>query len=215
MATWEEQQLPITSFIAIVSPSIDTAADIDPAENDVYDAFQQELVDYINPVAEKLAEMTLPGETPEEVISDAIWQLYYDVTDFSAWYWNPEDPRVAQLLEVKNPNISNKLRATVSGVVKDNLEELRAVNQIPDGQDNPGLEDQLTNDLSKYVAGWEDWYWDFKKESDIDDYYSAKAVADEMYLDSDYGDGNNIMNIGEYGQIYDGYSDVPWIAESE
>lgn len=165
------------------------------------------------------------GQTEDQVFEDAVSQIYYDVSEFYDWYFDPEDDRSFFLKTlVSEGNLSNSgsglgqndvkdipswLTDAVKPVVDDNLDAMREVDEIPEGQDTEGLDDEITDALSKYILNWQDWYYDRKEEEEIDSYFEQKSFYDDIYLDDDYGDLGNLLDDGQF----DGVSDVPYIGE--
>lgn len=149
------------------------------------------------------------GQIEQQVYDDAVAQIYFDVTGFYDWYFNPDDDRPSFLINQDKVVIPSGLRDAVKPVVDDNLEAMREVNEIPTGLDTEGLNDIVTDALSRYILNWEKWYYDRKKEEEIDNYFEQKSFYDEIYIYSDYGQLSNLLD----EEQYDGISDVPWIGE--
>lgn len=149
------------------------------------------------------------GETEAQVFENAVSTIYHDVAEFYAWYFNPDDDRSYTLANQKRVDIPPGLRDAVKPVVDDNLDAMREVGEIPAGQDTDGLSDQITDSLSRYILNWQDWYYDRKREEDIDGYFETKSFYDDIYLDGDYGGLTNLLDDNQY----DGITDVPYIAE--
>lgn len=167
-------------------------------------------------------ESILPYETKDEVLQRAIDTILYDVIEFYGWYFNPDDNRIIWIGEKasQNKDINGKiisfidekpenLREAVEATVKDNLEAMRAADEIPAGQDTPSLEGTITDSLTKYIVNWQSWFYDRKMIDDIDNYFEQLDFHNEIYLDEDYGLLSNLIDNSQF----DGVSDVPHIAE--
>jgi hypothetical protein len=152
------------------------------------------------------------GEDEAGVEDEAINQIYYDVAEFYYWYFNKDDDRTYYLGIQKPVDIPDSLREAVAPVVKDNLDSMREVGEIPTGQDADGLEQRATDSLSRYILNWQDWWYSQKMEEDVDDYYEQAGFYDSIYLDDDYGDYGDLGNLLD-NNTYDGVTDVPWIGE--
>lgn len=154
-------------------------------------------------------ESILLGQTKSEVFGDAVSQVYHDVAEFYHWYFNKEDDRAwflgQQDISVKVPT---GLRTAVARVVEENLDGMREVDEIPQGQDVDGLDEILTASLSKYIVNWQDWYYERKKEEELDSYFEQMSFYEEIREDG-YTDLTNIVDDSQF----DGYSDVPYYSE--
>lgn len=145
-------------------------------------------------------------EIESDVIEDAVENIYHDVAEFYAWYFNPDDDRSIFTKSQKPVNVLPGLVAAVSPVVDSNLDAMRDVNEIPTGLDGPNLDEQLDASLSRYITNWQDWYYDRKERDAIEGYFELMATHEAVYLDGEYGDLTNILD----GNQYDGVTDVPY-----
>lgn len=151
----------------------------------------------------------LPGSNEDYFIQDAVEQIYYDVAEFYYWYFDPEDDRNITMANQKKVEPSPALADAVEPVVLSNLASMRDVDEIPTGLDSPALTEVITKNLVQYIQDWQDWYYDFKEQDAIENYYEIKGFNDAIYYDSDYGDYTNIDS-----NVWDGL-DVPYIGEEE
>lgn len=189
-----------------------------PDDDSIWGVLKSEIRKYVSSDVKRtgkqaLEKVMLPGDTEVDLLDEAAIQLYYDVADFPAWYFNlPSDQWDNLAIALKKPvAVLPALRSAIADTVNDNIEELLAINQIPDGVYNENLAETIINDLSQHVANWQSWYWEFLKESRIDDYFELKSLKEDIYDDDDYGALSNITD----GSIFDGYSDVPYIGLPE
>lgn len=136
----------------------------------------------------------LPGETEQTVFEDALENVYYDVANFYYWIFNKTDDRRIYTLSQKDSAIPTWIRNAVTPTVKDNLDEMRAVGEIPADRDTPELENIIVDTLSRYIVNWEDWYYDRKEDEAQEDYLANIGFYQDIYIDSDYGDLTNISN---------------------
>lgn len=180
----------------------------DASEGDIRDNLKEVIQAQVNKDGIK-KEFILPDELEMDVNTDAVAQIYYDVADFYEWYWNKSDDRFFFLQSQKQSAIPSKILDAVKPVVEDNLDAMREVNEIPAGQDTDGLADRISNALSRYIVNWEDWYYERKKEQDLDAYFEQKSFYDDIYRESDYGALTNLLD----SEQYDGVSDVPYYSE--
>lgn len=151
----------------------------------------------------------LEWETEEDVIEDATDAIFYDVEAFYNWLFVPDDERYNYIKNQKRVAVLPSLIKVVAPTVADNLREMEEAELIPEGQDTPAFRKALTDDLVRYILNWEDWYYLRKQDEAIDDYFLNKSIYEETYLDDPYGDLSNVLDDSQY----DGYSDVPYIAE--
>ncbi len=151
----------------------------------------------------------LPGELEGDVFLDAVSDIYTDVSEFYAWWFNPDDDRSVFIAHQKLVQIPGFIKDAVNPVVLDNLDAMREVGEIPLGSDNDSLGDVITDGLSRYIVNWQSWYYDRKRDQAIDDYFELKSVYEDTYLDGDYGGLNNILDDGQY----DGISDIPYLSK--
>lgn len=149
------------------------------------------------------------GQTEADVLEDAVATIYHDVSEFYAWYFNPDDDRNFILKEQKKVDIPPDLRSVVKSVVDDNLDAMREVDEIPTGQDVPGLDDIITDSLSRYIINWQDWFYDRKREEAIDNYFEQKSFYDDIYREDDYGQLSNLLDENQF----DGLSDIPYLTD--
>lgn len=158
----------------------------------------------------KLQEMLWDDDTPEYLTRLAIQQVYDDIIDFSAWYFNRlSDRSIDMNVATEGVNgVPETLRDAVYNYVVDELDQLRlGVSIIPVGVDSPELADTVADKLSKYVITWQEWFWDNLRQERIDDYYELLGVNTELYEDDEYGTLSN-----SFGNVLDGVSDVPYIS---
>ena len=172
----------------------------------------------------------VPGnkEDPKDVMEDAISTIYNDVNDFYAWYFNSDDDRTIWLGQKASQNfritgngdiqpikwysdVPAKIRDAVKPVVLDNLEAMREVGEIPDGQDTPSLDQIITDNLSKYIRNWAAWYYDRHEIEVVDDYFEILSMYENIYIDDD-GYEATLSNLQDNAQ-YDGVTDVPFYGE--
>lgn len=149
------------------------------------------------------------GQIESEVLDDAITFIYHDVAEFYDWYFNPDDDRTFFLVHQEGVDIPPALRDDVKAVVDENLDAMREVDEIPVGQDVVGLDDIITDALSRYILNWEGWFYDRKRNEDIENYFEQKSLHDDIYIESDYGDYSNLPDDGQF----DGVTDIPYLSK--
>lgn len=183
----------LLSFETYPFVEIEAEGDQEPVEGSIWD----NLKDAIRKVVKQHGikdEAVLPGQTKLGVLEDAIEDIYHDVANPYYWYFNSDDDRANFLTYQKRVNIPLALSETVEKTVQDNLKEMRLVGQIPAGEDGDSLDNIMTDDLSRYILNWEDWYYDRKIDDDIEDYREGQSSYEDIYINSDYGDLSNLLN---------------------
>lgn len=139
-------------------------------------------------------EAILSGQSAASVTTNAAENIYYDIAEFYDWYFEPEDERYDIMKYQKAATILSPLRAVVKPVVEHNLSDMRDAELIPVDQDSDNLVDTVTDNLTRYILDWQDWYYDRKEQEEIDDYFFDKSLYEAIYSDSDYGDMSNNTN---------------------
>lgn len=150
-----------------------------------------------------------PGQTEAQVFEDAVAIIYYDIAELYGWYFNPDDDRSYVIKDQKTVVVPPEVEKAVRAVVDDNLDAMREVDEIPKGKDVEGLNVDITKALSQYIVNWQDWFYDRKREEDIDNYFEEKSFYDDIYLESDYGNEDNVLDANQF----DGISDVPYLTK--
>lgn len=166
-------------------------------------------------------KIILPYENKQEVIDRAVDTIVDDIVNFYAWYFSDDD-RTIWLGDRAKDNLTvdghpipwhdqmpESLRKAVEPIVSGLLDEMRDIGDIPEGKDGPELEKIITDNLTKYSANWQAWFYDRKMLEDIDDYFEQADMYDDIYLDDKYGDLTNVLDENQF----DRYTDVPYIAE--
>ncbi len=136
----------------------------------------------------------LPGQSAASVTVNASENIYYDVSEFFYWYFDPEDDRNEFMQNQKKATILSPIRAAVKPVVEYILEDMRDSELIPEGEDSEALEESVTDNLTRYILNWQDWYYERKEDEELEDHFFALSAYRDIYLDSDYGDITNIDN---------------------
>lgn len=158
----------------------------------------------------------LPGQSVASVTVNAFENIYYDVSEFFYWYFDSDDARNEFMTTQKKAGILSPLRAAVKPVVKFNLADMRDAELIPYGLDSDKLVDIATDNLTRYILNWQDWYYLRKEDEELEDHLDNKAMYREIYIDSDYGD---LTNLGDYlnAAIDDpnDYGNVPYHEQEE
>lgn len=175
---------------------------------DIYETLQ-EAIRKIVTKAGIHKDMILDGEVEDDIIEDATNQIFYDVEAIYNWITNLEDERTNYLVNQKQVAVLPSLARVVAPTVADNLKDMEESELIPEGFNTPEYREELTNNLVRYILNWEDWYYLRRQDEAIDDYYLLKSIYEDTYLDDEYGDLSNVLDDNQY----DGYSDVPFIAE--
>lgn len=155
------------------------------------------------------ADSIQEGQTEAQVFEDAVAVIYHDVSEFYAWYFNPDDDRSYVLINQKSVAVPPELSKAVKPVVDDNLDAMREVDEIPAGKDSVNLDIDITSALSQYIVDWQDWFYDRKREEDIGNYFEQKSFYDDTYLEDDYGQLTNLLDDNQF----DGISDVPYLTD--
>lgn len=138
----------------------------------------------------------LPGQSAASVMKNASENIYYDVSEFFYWYFDIDDwaGRYDFMQTQKKATILSPLRAAVKPVVEFNLKDMQEADLLPEGDMVEDLVDSVTDNLTRYILNWQDWYYDRKDEEEIEEHMFQKALYREIYVDSDYGDMTNIDN---------------------
>jgi len=152
----------------------------------------------------------LPGERTEDLKVEAVEQIYQDIADLYYWYFEPEqdeffvdNDRLLFIDSQKNVSIPSSLRGNVAPVVKYILDDMRENGDIPAGRDVDGLDAKVTDDLSRYILNWQDWYYDYRDQLVLENYYEQASIHDELYNQSDYGQLSNLIDNNVYSTISD------------
>lgn len=192
----------------------DELIEIDPEKNTIWDKLLEIVIKQVKKDGIN-EDAILPEQIESEVFGDAVSHIYHDVTEFYAWYFNKDDDRSFFLKSQKPSDTDASLEDAVRAVVDDNLDAMREVGEIPAGLDVDGLDDTLVSALSRYVVNWQDWYYDRKKEEEIDNYFDQASFYDEIYIDGNnddgtsYGDLSNILDTNQFDRV----SDVPYLSK--
>ncbi len=136
----------------------------------------------------------LPGQSAASVTVNASENIYFDVSEFYYWYFVPDDERNEFMRSQKKATILSPLRAAVKPVVQNVLVDMRDAELIPEGEDSEALEETVTDNLTRYILNWQDWYYERKEAEELEDHFMALAAYRDIYIDSDYGDITNIDN---------------------
>jgi hypothetical protein len=134
------------------------------------------------------------GETVASVTVNASENIYYDVAEFYNWYFEMDNERKAFMSSQKAATILSPIRAAVKPIVESGLKDLREAELIPADMDSDTLAETVTDDLTRYILNWQDWYYDRKEQEDYEDYWVGKNTYQEIYVNSDYGDFTNSTN---------------------
>lgn len=134
------------------------------------------------------------NETVAMVTTNAAENIYYDVEGLHYWYFDAEDERNQFMKYQKAATILSPLRTVVKPVVESVLDDMRDADLIPVEKDTDTLVDSVTDNLTKYILNWQDWYYDRKEAEDEDDYWITKSIYEDIYSNSDYGDRTNTTN---------------------
>lgn len=136
----------------------------------------------------------LNGQSSASVTVNASENIYYDVSDFYDWYFSIDDERNEFISSQKTATILSPLRAIIKPVVEYNLADMREAELIPTELDSDNLVEIVTDDLTRYILNWQDWYYDRKEQEDLEDYFVDKNLYEDIYINSDYGDFTNHTN---------------------
>lgn len=153
----------------------------------------------------------LQGQSAASVAQEAAEVIYYDVSEFYYWYFNPEDERYQVMSKQKKATILSPLRSAVKPVAEFNLKDMQDAEMLPEGSVEE-LVESVTDNLTRYILNWQDWYYDRKEEDDLEEHYYQKALYREIYIDSDYGDYTNLTNymdsdVDDENELGDTFSD--------
>lgn len=157
----------------------------------------------------------LSFEIEPAVFKRAVDNIYDDVSEFYYWILIEDDEFGRYQYVSTQPTTGkrflgedyNSLREAVSPVVEDNLDAMRNADEITPEQDVEGLSEKITDNLTAYIMNWQDWFYDRKRDDDIEAYYEYMAEHASIYED-DYGTYNNLTN------AYD-ESDVPYLTDRD
>lgn len=139
-------------------------------------------------------ESILSGQSTASITTNAVENIYYDVAEFYDWYFEPNDERNEIMRYQKAATILSPLRAAVKPIVEHNLADMREADLIPIDKESDNLVDTVTDNLTRYILDWQDWYYDRKEQEEIDDYFYDKSTYEDIYINSDYGDMTNSTN---------------------
>lgn len=184
----------ILSFV-IGTPDIDPVyiSDPDIEPGSIWDKLMKAITAQVKKDGIRKSSI-LPGQSAASVSYNAEGNIYYDVSEFFYWYFDDEDwaGRNQFLKNQKKATLLSPLRAAVKPVVEANLEDMRDAELIPEGADDSV--DVVTDNLTRYIMNWQDWYYDRKAQEEEEEHFFNKSLYNEIYIDSEYGDLTNIDN---------------------
>lgn len=200
----------MSDILSFVIPPIDSEPYLEPMseEKSIWSNLQNAVEKQVKSDGIK-KDSIQPGQLESDVSDYAVAEIYHDVAEFYNWYFDHDDDRYRFLRFQKSSGVPSWLKDAVKPVVDENLDAMRKADEIPPGEDVHDLSDHLTDALSRYIINWQDWFYDRKREEELDDYFEQKSFNDDIYYDSDYGDLTNIVD----PDGYDGISDVPYLTK--